>query len=271
MNTGRQGMSRQSTVDSRPIYIEMNRSRSENITPANARRKPWPYSKKVTYLSTSYLPRWGLARVLRAVLMSSDLDRLVIMAAILGIFSRAATIAGCSIALLWCANGFSDASAADGVSGKAVFLVTPSNKIPLGAPADDQMIIQSAERGTQLEFDGNQLFENSSLLRTSICDLTRGRGTCFGYHIFESSDGDQLLAKFSGMVLPDSNVDKKPPAQVMRGTWVYVKGTGKFTDIKGGGSYRGHYISSTEYVLEWSGELTRSAQGSAANFDKEGR
>ena len=192
------------------------------------------------------------------------------MTTILGIVLRAVAIAGLGAALLWWVDGFSNAVAGESVSGKAVFLITPATRIPLGSPEDDHVMVHSSERATQLEFNGSDLLKNCSLLRTSTCDLVRGRGNCFGYHIFESSDGDRLLAKFSGVLLPESVSDKKPPEAVMRGTWIYVKGSGKFANGKGGGSYRGRYLSTTEYALEWSGELVRSAQNSPTNSSKEG-
>jgi hypothetical protein len=190
------------------------------------------------------------------------------MTTILGIVLRAVAIAGLGAALLWWVDGFSNAVAGESVSGKAIFLITPATRISLGAPEDDHVMVHSSERGTQLEFNGSELLKDCSLLRTSTCDLVRGRGNCFGYHIFESSDGDRLLAKFSGVLLPESSSDKKPPEAVVRGTWIYVKGSGKFANVKGGGSYRGRYISKTEYTLEWSGELLRAAQN--LNPSKEG-
>lgn len=184
---------------------------------------------------------------------------------ILSIVLRAVAMALCAAALLWWTGGFSDTLAGESVSGKAVFLVTPATRIPLGMPDEDHVIVHAAERGTQLEFNGSDLLKNCSLLRTSTCDLVRGRGNCFGYHIFESGEGDRLLTKFSGVLLPDTNKEKKPPEDILRGTWVYVKGSGKFADIRGGGNYRGRYLSATEYVLEWSGELIRSAQNASSN------
>lgn len=190
---------------------------------------------------------------------------------ILSIVLRAVAMALCAATLLWWAGGFSDAVASESMSGTAIFLVTPATRIPLSAIDDDHVVVHAAERGTQLEFNGSDLLKNCSLLRTSTCDLVRGRGNCFGYHIFESSDGDRLLAKYSGVLLPDTNKDKKSPEDVLRGTWVFVKGSGKFANIKGGGSYRGRYLSATEYALEWNGELIRSSDDGAASLSREGR
>ena len=203
--------------------------------------------------------------------MMCRMERFVTMTSFLGIILRSVALLACGIALHWCAGGLSNALAGENASGNAVFIVTPSTKIPLGALNNDHVIVHAAERGTQMEFSSSELFKNCSLLRTSTCDLVRGRGNCYGYHIFESSDGDQLPAKFSGVRLPDENRDKKPPEDVLRGTWVFVKGSGKFADIKGGGNYHGRYISSTQYALEWSGELFRASESSSSSFSKEGR
>ncbi len=192
------------------------------------------------------------------------------MTTILGFISRAVALTCCGAALLWWAGGFSAALAGENVSGKAVFLITPATRIPLGSSEDDHVMVHSAERATQLKFNGSDLFEHCTMLRTSTCDLVHGRGSCFGYHIFDSREGDRLLAKFSGVLLPESSSDKKPPEAVVRGTWVYVKGYGKFADIQGGGNYRGRYLSATEYELEWSGELVRSVQLDSSNANKEG-
>jgi hypothetical protein len=189
----------------------------------------------------------------------------------MSIILRTAAVSCCAVTLLLCLGHFSDARAGEGLTGKAVFLVTPSTRIPLGAIDDDHVVVHAAERGTRMEFSGAEFLKDCSLLRTSTCDLVRGRGSCFGYYIFESSDGDRLLAKYSGVRLPDTNQDKKPPEDVLRGTWVFVKGSGKFASIKGGGSYRGHYLSATEYALEWNGELIRAPEGSATNLSTEGR
>jgi hypothetical protein len=164
----------------------------------------------------------------------------------------------CAIGLLWWASGCPSGLAGEKVSGRALFLVTPSTTIPVGSTEDDHVLRYAAERGTQMEYTGTDWLKDCSLLRTGTCDLVRGRGSCFGYQIWIAPSGDRLVAKYSGVMLPEGSDDKKPDATIVRGTWVYVKGSGIFAGVSGAGVYRGRYQSNAEYELEWSGELDRN-------------
>ena len=151
------------------------------------------------------------------------------------------------------------ALAGEKMSGRAVFLATPPTTIPIGAIADEHVLRHGAERGIQMEFSGADWLKDCSLLRTGSCDLVHGRGACFGYQIWVAPNGDRLVAKYSGVILPDAKSDKKPPDTILRGTWVYVRGSGIYADVAGAGRYSGKYRSATEYELEWSGEIERRA------------
>jgi hypothetical protein len=169
----------------------------------------------------------------------------------------------CMIGLVWWLTGCPSSLAGEKVSGRALFLVTPATTIPVGSTEDDHVLRYAAERGTQMEYIGTDWLKDCSLLRTGTCDLIRGRGSCFGYQIWVAPSGDRLVAKYSGILLPDASGDKKPEDTIFRGTWVYVKGSGIFAGVSGAGVYRGRYKSLTEYELEWSGELERSVTNGA--------
>ena len=149
------------------------------------------------------------------------------------------------------------ALAGEKMSGRAVFLATPPTTIPIGASEDEHVLRHAVERGAQMELSGADWLKDCSVLRTGSCDLVRGRGSCYGYQIWVAPNGDRLVAKYSGVVLPDANSDKKPPDTLLRGTWVYFKGSGIYAGVKGAGVYSGKYRSATEYELEWSGEIER--------------
>ena len=149
------------------------------------------------------------------------------------------------------------ALAGEKMSGRAVFLTTPPTTIPIGANEDGHAFLHTAERGTQMEFSGADWLKECSLLRTGTCDLVHGRGSCYGYQIWAAPNGDRLVAKYSGVILPDAKSDKKPPDTILRGTWVYMRGSGTYAGITGAGVYSGKHISATEYELEWSGEIER--------------
>ncbi len=157
------------------------------------------------------------------------------------------------------------ALAGEKMSGRAVFLATPPNTIPIGAIADEHVLRHGAERGTQMEFSGADWLKDCSLLRTGSCDLVHGRGACFGYQIWVAPNGDRLVAKYSGVILPDAKSDKKPPDTILRGTWVYIRGSGIYAGFTGAGRYSGKYRSATEYELEWSGEIERRVTAEQSN------
>jgi hypothetical protein len=161
------------------------------------------------------------------------------------------------IGMLYLAIGCPSGLAGEKVSGRALFLVTPSTTIPVGSTEDDHVLRYAAERGTQMEYTGTDWLKDCSLLRTGTCDLVHGRGSCYGYQIWIAPSGDRLVAKYSGVMLQESG-DKKPADTIFRGTWVYVKGSGLFANVSGAGVYRGRYKTVTEYELEWSGELDRN-------------
>ncbi len=165
------------------------------------------------------------------------------------------------VGLMWSfSSSCPSALAGEKLSGRGLFLVMPSTTIPVGPAEHEHLLHYASERGTQLEYSGVDWLRECSLLRTGTCDLIRGRGSCFGYQIWVAPNGDHLVAKYSGVMLQDERGDEKHPDKIMRGTWVYVDGSGQFADIIGAGVYRGRYTSIREYELEWSGEAERRAK-----------
>lgn len=149
------------------------------------------------------------------------------------------------------------ALAGETVSGRALFSVEPLTTIPIGLIEDEHVLLHTTANASQMEITGAEWLKDCSLLRTGTCDLILGRGSCFGYQIWVSPNGDYLVAKYSGVALRETGGDKTLPDTVLRGSWVYVNGSGIFAGIRGAGVYRGRYTSATEYALEWSGEIER--------------
>ena len=155
------------------------------------------------------------------------------------------------------------ASAAEKITGRATFSMTNPVTIPVGMSSAEHTLLHTMDQASQLELSGD-LFANSTTERTMMCDMVRGRGTCFGYQTVISSAGERLIAKYSGIIQPDSGVDKKPTDLIVRGTWVVINGSGKFANVHGGGIYRGRFTSANEYTLEWSGEIEQRPRSNAA-------
>ena len=77
---------------------------------------------------------------------------------------------------------------------------------------------------------------------TTRNDLIKGNGTLSGYGKYvEVKDGDAIFVKFDGSV----STIKSPEGKLkitFKGPYSYTKGTGKYENIQGGGTFSGGYI-----------------------------
>ena len=68
----------------------------------------------------------------------------------------------------------------------------------------------------------------------SIGDVTGSTGRAHGYSTSVFDNGDSTFARFEGTLQR-----KKDGSSTDKGTWRYVRGTGKFTGISGSGTFKG--------------------------------
>ena len=71
-------------------------------------------------------------------------------------------------------------------------------------------------------------------LNASVGDMTGGTGRSHGYSSSVLDNGDSTFVRFEG-----ASQMKKDRSGTIKGTWRYVRGTGKFTGISGSGTYKG--------------------------------
>ena len=84
-------------------------------------------------------------------------------------------------------------------------------------------------------------------------DLVKGNGTHQGYYKNTDKDGDVFFSKWQGKVSTTQSPEGKPIMK-WEGTFSYVKGTGKWENIQGGGTYKGGFIARGIYVNYVEGE-----------------
>ena len=89
---------------------------------------------------------------------------------------------------------------------------------------------------------------------TSRSDLIKGNGTLSGYGRYvEVKDGDTVFLKFEGSV----STIKSPEGKLkitFKGPYSYTKGTGKYENIEGGGTFSGGYIGKGILSVDGEGE-----------------
>jgi hypothetical protein len=88
---------------------------------------------------------------------------------------------------------------------------------------------------------------------TSIGDLTKGNGPYNGYMKNVDKAGDTYISKYQGMIATTKSPEGKPIV-TFKGTYSYIKGTGKFENIQGGGTFKGNFIGKGIYATDSEGE-----------------
>lgn len=88
---------------------------------------------------------------------------------------------------------------------------------------------------------------------TSAADLIKGNGPFNGYMKDVDKSGDTYITKFQG-VLTNTKSQEGKPLVTYKGTFSYIKGTGKFENIEGGGTFKGRFIGEGIYMTEYDGE-----------------
>ena len=77
---------------------------------------------------------------------------------------------------------------------------------------------------------------------TSRSDLIKGNGTISGYGKYvDIKDGDAYFAKYQGTAYTTKSPEGKLKI-IFTGTYSYTKGTGKFTNIQGSGTFKGGFL-----------------------------
>src|SRR5213080_735019 len=100
-------------------------------------------------------------------------------------------------------------------------------------------------RGVQKSQD--EKWNNAKIVYWGTADLIAGNGPQQGYFVNEHADGDRDFGTFEGKIASAGG------ALTIEGNWKYAGGTGKFSGITGGGTYKGRAISPTEFENSWEG------------------
>ncbi len=125
------------------------------------------------------------------------------------------------------------------------------------ADAAGHMLLLGRVEGRNRSSGPTPYMDGGAVRNLEFADLVQGNGPHQGY-ILMSKDADSVISKWSGRVSTTLSADKKP-ITTFEGTWTKVKGTGRYQDASGSGTYKGHFTSQTEYTVDWKGELSSRA------------
>lgn len=136
---------------------------------------------------------------------------------------------------------------AEAISGAFTVKVAKQEVLPVTAQSGDMLMLVESH-GTN---KSSNWMDDAQVVNKEIAFLLQGSGPQHGYVTFAKGE-DTVNVKWSGYV--NTVMANGQPQISFHGTWEHVKGTGKYQGIQGKGSYKGHYISQTDYVVDWVGQ-----------------
>ena len=137
------------------------------------------------------------------------------------------------------------------IAGKHTFAYTTQNTINVG-DTEGHIIVLSEYEGFNVSTGKNKFMDGAQDVGMGFYDLVKGNGTSQGYGNF-SLNGDVIFWKYQGKVATTLSPEGKP-VTTFEGSWTYTKGTGKYENIQGSGTFKGKLISRTIFIIEWEGE-----------------
>jgi hypothetical protein len=124
--------------------------------------------------------------------------------------------------------------------------------VPLG-PGDDpkhELVVLSIRRDTTTSSDPDH--DGTEQTVYEQVDQVAGTGTARGYFVRLFKNGDTDYGPFEGTFKTTVKADGWETT--WEGTWKVIGGTGKFKNIKGGGTYRGK-ATAEGASSDWEGEV----------------
>jgi hypothetical protein len=143
---------------------------------------------------------------------------------------------------------------AEPISGAITLKVTKQEVLPVTAQSGDMLMLVETQ-GTN---KSSNWMDDAQVVNKEIDFLLQGNGPQHGYITFAKGE-DTVDVKWSGTV--STAMANGQPQISFHGTWEQLKGTGKYLGIQGKGSYKGHFISQTEYVVDWVGHSSVPVAG----------
>lgn len=164
---------------------------------------------------------------------------------------RVVTLFVCLVMALAFGTASLNAQDATKISGKITATYTQMDSVVVGDEMGHLLTLLVSE-GDNVSTAEYGFMDGAKVTNMGYYDLVNGNGIQQGYIKLAAGD-DMAFAKWEGKVTTVLDTAGTPVSS-MKGTFTYIKGTGKFENIKGGGTYKGGFTSKTEYAVEWQGE-----------------
>ena len=136
-------------------------------------------------------------------------------------------------------------------AGKIKAVYTKQDTVAVG-DTEGHILSFGMSEGANVSATEDKFLEGARTVNYSFGDLVMGNGPHQGYIKF-TKNGDTAFAKWQGRVTTTVSAEGVPAVK-FEGTTTWIKGTGKFENIQGTGTYKGGFLTKTEYEVEWAGD-----------------
>ncbi|MEE4176061.1 MAG: hypothetical protein V2I46_00985 [Bacteroides sp.] len=116
----------------------------------------------------------------------------------------------------------------------------------------EHMLSLAESEGVSLSTGETPFMDGAYFDSFVISDLVKYSGPFQGYFMITKNE-DTIFARYEGQLTTSPDESGQPQTSLSL-TFSWIKGTGSYTNIQGGGSMIGHYISNIIYTFEWQGE-----------------
>lgn len=137
------------------------------------------------------------------------------------------------------------------ITGKMNYNFTQQETFEVGDVEGHIVSLRKAE-GKNINTGKPEFMDGANTVNISFDDLVRGNGPHQGYITLEKND-DLVISQWEGKIVTTLSANGKPIPS-FSGTMHWIKSTGQFANMQGGGTYKGHFTSETSYDVEWEGE-----------------
>lgn len=137
------------------------------------------------------------------------------------------------------------------VAGKQTNAYTKMERIDVGDISGHQLSLVVAE-GVNMSTGATEFLNGAQLVSMNISDLVNFNGQFQGYSKF-TKKGDSGYATIEGKITTTLSTEGTP-IPTLEGTFTWTKGTGQFENIQGSGTFKGRYLTTNIYTVDWEGE-----------------
>ncbi|TVR42267.1 MAG: hypothetical protein EA394_03885 [Bacteroidia bacterium] len=137
------------------------------------------------------------------------------------------------------------------IAGKQTLAFTKQERIMIG-DIDGHVLSLAEAQGVNQSTGASEFMDGAQVINVVSSDLVNFSGPVEGYSIVNKGN-DSFYAKIEGKLTTTVSSDGSPLTTI-EATMTWIKGTGKYEGVKGGGTAKGRYIAPNIYIMEWEGE-----------------